>query len=312
MAERAYWSSRQGRGPRGAPDLGDLYRAVALLGAELRVRDYFQEQYGYECVDAGLVSGASGLELPDHIDAVLGYRNAWPIPNDPFRRDPEMDDGRITATERQRAEDRIFDIIEFLHDQVSAGIKDVGSFHSWGQCGWHYQDFDSTPAQEFLRDRINVILGNYADGYVLTETGQIEHRAPAGLGNLLSADPRTDDEIKQRVEAAVSAWRSRARTDDSMREAVRNLFDVLERLRPQVKEHMLQGDERDLFNLANNFSIRHFNDRQKADYESPTWISWMFYVNLSTIHLITRLLRRQANRGSPEVGLPAQGSPPKR
>jgi len=63
---------------------------------------------------------------------------------------------------------------------------------------------------------------------------------------------------------------------------------------------------------ANNFSIRHFNDRQKADYESPTWISWMFYVNLSTIHLITRLLRRQANRGSPEVGLPAQGSPPKR
>jgi hypothetical protein len=71
---------------------------------------------------------------------------------------------------------------------------------------------------------------------------------------------------------------------------------TLERLRPQVKEHMLQNDERDLFNLANNFAIRHFNDKQKTDWESPTWLSWMFYVNLATVHLITRLLRRQANR----------------
>ena len=80
-----------------------------------------------------------------------------------------------------------------------------------------------------------------------------------------------------------------------MREAVRNLFDVLERLRPQIREHMLQGDEGDLFNIANNFAIRHFNDRQRTEWESPTWLSWMFYVNLATIHLMTRLLRRQAN-----------------
>lgn len=81
---------------------------------------------------------------------------------------------------------------------------------------------------------------------------------------------------------------------EDQRDAVRNLFDVLERIRPLVKAEMLQGDERDLFNIANNFSVRHFNAAQKGNYEGPLWFSWMFYVNLATIHLITRLKARSA------------------
>jgi hypothetical protein len=300
MSRRAYWSSRQGRGPRGAPRLPDVYRAVALLAVELRSRDYLQEQYGYACVDAGNVLGAARMELEEHIEAELGYRDAWPLPDDPLASDPEFEEFPPTPEELRAAEDRIFDIIEFFHDHVSSGVEDPGHFHSYGGCGWHYQEFDPAPAQEFVRDRINVVLGNYGDGYVLSEAGQIEHRVPVGLTSLMSADPRTDDEvIERRIQLAVAAWRSRERSDDSMREAVRNLFDVLERLRPQIKDHMLQRDEGDLFNIANNFAIRHFNDKQKTDWESPTWLSWMFYVNLSTIHLVTRLLRRQANREGP-------------
>lgn len=76
------------------------------------------------------------------------------------------------------------------------------------------------------------------------------------------------------------------------------LFHVLEKLRPQVKAEMLRGDEADLFNIANNFTIRHFNEKQKGNYDSPLWHSWMFYVNLSTIHLITRPMNRNARQGA--------------
>ena len=270
-----------------------------MLFTELRARDFLQQFYGYECVDVGYVLGEAGLQISDHIEAVLGYRNALPLPDDPYERDQEFAGLPIAPGEQQTAEDRIFDIIEFLHDYVSAGVKDAGGFHSYGGCGWHYQEFEASPAQEFLRDRFNVILSNYGEGYVLSEEGEIEHRAPEGLATLLGADPRTnDEEMEERIRAAVTAWRSRGRTQDSMRDAVRNLFDVLERLRPQVKENLLQGDERDLFNIANNFAIRHYNEKQKVDYEGPTWLSWMFYVNLATIHLITRILRRQANEAS--------------
>lgn len=48
------------------------------------------------------------------------------------------------------------------------------------------------------------------------------------------------------------------------------------------------NDEKDLFNIANNLMIRHHNDKQKTDYEIGLWLSWMFYVYLSTIHLILR------------------------
>ena len=82
---------------------------------------------------------------------------------------------------------------------------------------------------------------------------------------------------------------------------MRDLLDVLEKLRPQVKAEMLRGDEADLFNIANNFTIRHFNEKQKGNYDSLLWHSWMFNVNLSTIHLITHVRERERTG----QGLPA-------
>ena len=46
--------------------------------------------------------------------------------------------------------------------------------------------------------------------------------------------------------------------------------------------------ERDLFNLANNFGIRHHNDHQKTSYDANIWLSWMFYFYLATIHVVLR------------------------
>ncbi len=67
---------------------------------------------------------------------------------------------------------------------------------------------------------------------------------------------------------------------------------MLEYLRPQLKQILSSNDESDLFNLANNFGIRHHNQRQKTDYD-PAWLSWIFHHYLATIHLATRLVEQR-------------------
>lgn len=293
VSDRLYWSNRRGRGPKGDPSISDLYRSVALAGLEMSQRDFLQEWYGYSCVDAGEVKGRAAVDLPTHIETVLGYRDAWPLEEDPmgFLDDVVSKDEYETILET--AEDRIFDIIEFLHDHISAGVEEPGAFHSYSGCGWHYQSFDARPAQELFRSRINSILSNYRGGYRLAESGEVQHSAPTGLEQLIETPLLTDDqEIRSRVEAAVTTYRSRNRTPEEQRDAVRNLFDVLERLRPTIKVEMLRGDESDLFTIANNFSIRHLNENQKGSYDSAVWFSWLFYVNLATVHLLTRIRSR--------------------
>jgi hypothetical protein len=75
---------------------------------------------------------------------------------------------------------------------------------------------------------------------------------------------------------------------DDRSQAVRDLADLLEYLLPKVKEFLTSADDADLFNIANNFGIRHHNDKQKTGYDASLWLSWMFYFYLATIHVVSR------------------------
>lgn len=77
---------------------------------------------------------------------------------------------------------------------------------------------------------------------------------------------------------------------DDKKEAVRILGDVLEFLKPKIKDLKISKDTDALFNIANNFAIRHHNRAQHADYDKPIWYAWMFYAHLATIHTIIKLL----------------------
>ena len=52
-------------------------------------------------------------------------------------------------------------------------------------------------------------------------------------------------------------------------------------------------DEKALFNIANNFGIRHHNDKQQTNYDPAIWLSWMFYFYLSTIHAVVRMIEKE-------------------
>ena len=234
-----------------------------------------QEAFGYWCTDAGDVSGTIGEDVDLYFFRILRKQNIWPI----------------NSTWDTYEEDDVFDVIELLYDLVSKPLE--GDYHSWNQCGWHYSTFDKEAGRSEFRDEVNNFLKDYKSGFELLSEGEILNSEEEGLKNIFDATvPEFDPlNVNSRVHVAVNKFRRYKSTLEDRRDAVRDLADVLEYLRPQLKEVMTK-DESDLFNIANNFAIRHHNEKQKRDYD-PNWLSWIFYVYLSTIHLAIRLLGKK-------------------
>ena len=61
---------------------------------------------------------------------------------------------------------------------------------------------------------------------------------------------------------------------------------------PQV----LKKDEAALFQIANDFDIRHSNQRQLASY-SEEFLDWIFWIFLASTELSGQLLKRRADGG---------------
>jgi len=278
MGKRPYYSIRTGKNPyfQGI-DLPFLKRLFCDLYLSFLRRDYFQEVFGYTCVDAGDVPGKLGDDIEAQILRNLRKTNLWPI------QDKCSD----------YSEDDLFDVIELLYDWISRPVPQDGDYHSWNQCGWHYSVFDQQAGREEFRQEINEILRDYGSGFELSSQGEILALPEQGLDHLLRADlPGYDPQnVERRIEAAIHKFRSRRSSLDDRRDAVRDLADVLEFLRPQLGQVLTRKDENDLFNIANNFGIRHHNEQQKTDYDQAIWYSWMFYYYLATIHASVRLLK---------------------
>ena len=100
------------------------------------------------------------------------------------------------------------------------------------------------------------------------------------------------DNEETKVRRAILKFRRYSSSIDERRDAIRELVDVLELLRPKLKEVLRKNDESDLFNIANKFGVRHHNENQKTDYDKAIWYSWMFYYYLATIHASLRLIKK--------------------
>lgn len=138
------------------------------------------------------------------------------------------------------------------------------------------------------------------DGLELVKDGMyyrlrpLPETIPGEFSPLLDADVPAPApvEVSSKIERAVEQFRKPGSSLDDRHEAVRNLADVLEYLRPEAKKALTNKDESDLFELANNFGIRHHKKGQKTEYEPAIWLSWMFYYYLATIHALLRLIER--------------------
>jgi hypothetical protein len=117
---RAYYSQRAGRGPATASlNLQDLKRLFKTYFSQLDSEGHFQEDLGFNCVDAGFVPGTLGTDMQAELLLTLRKTNLWPI----------------AETVDQWSENDLFDMIEFLNDHTSKPTKRY--FHDHSGCGWH-------------------------------------------------------------------------------------------------------------------------------------------------------------------------------
>jgi hypothetical protein len=108
MVNRQYYSARTGKNTDAIRfDLPMLLRLFRDIFLAFTSNDYFQEAFGYYCVDAGEMIKS------------LRKSNLWPI------QDKCLD----------YTEDDLFDVIELLHDWISKPIEAGGFHHTWNDCG---------------------------------------------------------------------------------------------------------------------------------------------------------------------------------
>jgi len=158
------------------------------------------------------------------------------------------------------SQDDLFDIIEFLYIHVSKPIS--GVWDNYWQINY-WNEFDKAEGQKKFREKINEVLGKYIGKFEISKDGEILEKPEIGLEEIFKAGiPSNDEKVTQKIKSAVRQYRRHGATLDDRRHAVRN--------------------------LANNFGIRHHNEKQKTDYDAALWLSWMFYFYLATIHLLVR------------------------
>jgi hypothetical protein len=265
---RRYYSSR--KKPQSL-SLRELYVKLQHLYLLFRDKHYFKELA--EITERG---------LPDAIK----HEAALALKFQPF---PITKWGAVDITE-----DHVFEALEFLYDHVS---KPGAWVSMTNETGFHYQDYDGYDEKEGrtdFREKANIFLADYKSGYELIEEGRILALGKDGLQYILDAEiiPYDERNVDSKVRSAITKWRNRHLALNEKKEAIRELADVFEWLKKtKGLTTVLDGkDESAIFDLANNFAIRHHNPKQKTNYDRKIWYAWIFHFYLATYHAAVRLL----------------------
>jgi hypothetical protein len=191
-------------------------------------------------------------------------------------------------------EDMAFDTIEYLYDKVS---KPGNWTHYVNDDGYNYNDYDEyfdKEGRNEYRSMTNSYLCDYKTGYELSVEGDILTIGKDGLHHIVDAEivPYDEANVDNKVRNAILKWRKRPQIVSVKKEAIRDMADVFEWLKTNkhLEKVLSKKDESDIFNIANNFSIRHHNPDQKSNYDKAIWYSWMFHFYLATYHAVIRLL----------------------
>lgn len=282
---RRYYTARRGQ-PAGPADQAEAMRRFVAVVRELDTDGLWAERLGTDCPD-GI---GDPPEPPNDLFRRLLGRNIvdadgpWPL-------NEHRVDGWIL--------DDFFDLVEVLHDLASwPGTWDS---HNFGGCIGHPGSFSQSCGQAVYRWKVNEVLRGSNLGVVIADAGEDRGRValaiPATTEAIVEAAlERSDSTHASEVAHAIALFRSRNRDVPTLRSAVVTLAGVLEAHRSLLKLDMLTNDENALFDIANNFDLRHRNAKQRTDVD-PVFLEWVFGWYLSTVTLVTSLRERQS--GSP-------------
>lgn len=199
-------------------------------------------------------------------------------------------DGELWLTEPQ-----LFSLIEFFHDQAQRPRS--SHRHDYSGCGYHYSDFNRESGGVVYRWRMNEMLEEQGSEYRLaregTQRGRLVRSISGPVDSILDRDvlERQESNPKDEIALAIEHFRERGASDFAKRAAVNALANHLEPRRLAIKDRLTKKDEGYLFDVANNFAIRHRNDHQRDDY-GPEFIDWLFVNYIAMIQLVDSLERR--------------------
>ncbi|MDF2267446.1 hypothetical protein P2Q00_18690 [Streptomyces coacervatus] len=245
---------------------------------DLAQSGYLVWAFGQDCVDR-FVEGELGADPASRVHEVLGRSGLWPI----------------RTCHASYSVDDLADMIEFLADHVRRPTR--SDLHDYADCGRHFSGFDPERGAQVYRVRINAVLRRSDLRLELAENGRIQAIVPPGLRDLVdvsltTASVHTAD--AEELAHAVELFRARDTTALDRRHAVIALAGILERRRGLVSERLLTKDAGSLFQIANNYGIRHQKADQLTQYDPDLYLEWVFFLFLSVIHLTNRIATEQA------------------
>lgn len=141
-----------------------------------------------------------------------------------------------------------------------------------------------------------MFLNDFEDGFELNNTGEIITIGKTGVDILFNANIIEYDleNIDKRIQRATEQWRKRSLSLEERKSIIKDLADVFEWLKKskELDKVLDKKDDRLIFDIVNNFEIRHHNPEQKGNYDKSIWYSWMFHFYLATYHAVIRMIIR--------------------
>ncbi len=284
-SDRPYY--RQRVTGEGAPKLAleDICKMTLAATEGFEGRGFFQESFGKYCPDDHDKRGTKGdAEL--FLYTKVHLRKLWPPRAEVYESLDEVS---------------LFTLIEVLFDCVSEPLEEDSWHHPWNGCGMHYRKFNVADGRKRWREEVNNFLPSYGPGFELSVDGEVQSIGSTGLRELMTESVErvrgTPDEAK--VTRAVRRFRHATSSREDRADAIRDLADIHEKYKTKVLESLSKPNSRDLFQIANQFAIRHHDAVQKGDYDDELQ-TWIFHVYLAAAWLVLDLDNRAPPPPPPE------------
>ena len=268
--DRPYFSERAGKNGSANLTLSDLRIIFAATYRKYELNGYFQHHFGMNCVDSGYMQGSEGIDLMVALTLRFGGRASSQFPIDDNSSSYELED--------------IFDLIEYFWDHIAKPT--VSHYHDWNDCGIHVEKASEKLGKEEWSKEWNFQLSRLEPQYLITSDGIIEFMpSQESIRQLVNnVKPYGNKEkVDSKVYGAIRLFYSRHSTTEDKRIALKELADVLEFIRVELKDKLPKKEVGELFNIANNYGIRHWNQKQNTDYDKEIYYPWIFHCYLAIL-----------------------------
>jgi hypothetical protein len=196
---------------------------------------------------------------------------------------------------KQQKEIYFFDTIEFLFRFVSKP-GEFGYISDHTGCNTEdYLSYDEKKGKNEFRYEMNILLRAYGNGYELQNKGMILFRGDDTVNFIKTEFPKYGNpNIDFEIDCAIKWWKNRNQSIEEKKQAILKLAGVLEYLKQdRILSTVLENkDTRDLFNIANNFGLRHNNPDQKIDFDKDIWYDWIFQYYLNTCIGVLKIINK--------------------